>query len=376
VKRSGNSKSVVGPGSYDRTLFTVILVLLAFGTAMIYSASAFMASQRTVFGSPTFFLKRQLIRLSLGLALMILVMHIDYRLWRRLSKPLLVVGIILLAVLAAGHGMAIRGARRWLLHIQPADLVKVAVVVYLAAFLERKAQVVRDFSKGLLPPLMVLLLVVILLVLQPNFGTATALIFTWMLTMFVGGARLSHLIGVGGLLSLSMLGGALIMPHGKARIEGYLATLRGTGGGVDQLSQSLLSVGSGGIFGVGLGEGKQKLLILPEPHTDFIFATVSEELGFLGAAALLVLFMILIYRGFVIARDAPDRFGSCLAGGLTSLVMVYVVMHVSVVLGLLPVTGLPLPFVSYGGSALISTLVAMGIVLNISRWIGGEWRGP
>jgi cell division protein FtsW len=276
--------------------------------------------------------------------------------------------------LAFGHGASVRGSRRWLLHIQPADLVKVAVVIYLAAFLEKRGMAIKEFSKGVLPPTVVLVVTVILLVSQPNFGTATALVFTWMLTMFVGGARLFHLGGVTLALAVTMIGGAMSMAHGRARLMGFFQGLQGAAGRGFQSSQSLLSVGSGGIFGVGLGEGKQKLLFLPEPHTDFIFAIVGEELGFIGAAALLILFMIFIYRGFVIARDAPDRFGTCLAAGLTSLVMVYVILHVSVVLGLLPVTGLPLPFVSYGGSALLSTLLAVGIVLNISRWTERDVR--
>ncbi len=352
---------------YDLALFLTVLALTALGIVMVYSSSAFIASSNSAFGSSYFFLKKHLIALSLGLFVMILAMRVDYHLWKDLAGLLLIFCLTLLV------GMLILGRKvgnvtRWIslgfVSFQPSEVAKLALVLYLARFASARGELMRDFRTGMLPPLVTLGILSVLILAQPNFGFAAMVLLIGFFLLFVGRARISHL------LAILLVGAGLFLlflrsvPYARLRLAGYLSALDGGGG--YQLKQSLLGVGSGGLAGAGLGRGRGKLLFLPQPHTDFIFATISEELGFLGGGGLLFLFLILLLRGVKIAKSAPDPFGFYAAIGITWMLFVCAFLHVGVVLGLLPTTGLPLPFVSYGGTSLLTSLFAAGILLNIS----------
>lgn len=348
---------------FDIPLLFVTLSLLIFGTVMVYSSSAFLAEKSSHFGSESYFLKRHLLRLIFGILALFLCMRIDYRIWRRLAKPLLLSGILLLLVVIVS-GREIHGARRWIqlsfLSLQPSELIRLVLILYLASFLTKNPERLREF-KNIVPLLLILGLVTLLILLEPNFGTAFALLLLSFLLLYLGGARITHLfsVGLGGGVVMLLL--ALHIPYSKMRLLSFIK------GGGYQLERSLLGVGAGGIFGSGLGTGREKLLFLPEPHTDFIFATVAEELGFLGGGILLFLYLLLLIRGIQISRRAVDPFGSILAFGLILSIFIYVILHGGVVLGFLPTTGLPLPFMSFGGTALLVNLMSVGIVLNISQ---------
>ncbi|MCH7760655.1 putative lipid II flippase FtsW [candidate division TA06 bacterium] len=348
---------------FDTTFFLTTLGLLLFGTVMVYSSSAFLAERSSHFGSGVYFLKRHLFRLLLGLVALIICEKIDYRIWRRLSKPLLLFGILLLVVVFL-TGREVHGTRRWLrlsfLSIQPSELVRLFLIVYLASFLSKNRERIKKFSR-ITPSFLLIGLITSLILLQPNFGTAFALLSIAFLLLFVGGARISHLtlVGLCGLATFFLL--TFRVPYAQSRVFSFLK------GGGYQIERSLLGVGAGGIFGAGLGTGREKLLFLPEPHTDFIFATLAEELGFLGGGILLFLYLLLFYRGFQIALKTIDPFGSLLAFGLILSIFIYVFLHIGVVLGVLPTTGLPLPFISFGGTALLVNLISIGILLNISK---------
>lgn len=362
----------------DIVLLITTLILVGFGSVMIYSASFVVAEDR-FYGESDFFLKRHLVRVALGIALLAVFANLDYR---RLRKGTLwifgfaLVGLIL--VFVPGLGLHIRGATRtvklWFVHFQPAEFMKVAMVLFLAHWLDRKQHLVQRFMPGLFPIVVLIGAVFALIALQPDFGTAIALTATAVILLYVGRARLAHL-ALAGALALPLV--ALKMytsMHSKLRMEAYWNRLFGDGDALDtlqyidyQLQQSLISLGTGGFFGNGLGESRQKYLFLPDPHTDFVFAVIGEELGFVGATAVMLLFMILAWRGLQIARHAPDAYGFYLAAGLTTLITVHTLINIGMVTGLLPTTGLPLPFLSYGGTWLLFCMISVGILLNISR---------
>jgi len=338
---------------------------------MVYSSSAIYAWANSEFGNEFFFLKRHLFRVGIGLFAMWMAQRIDYRFLSRVAKPLLLLCFLLLgAVLVVGSG-ASHGATRWIrisfLSVQPAELMKICLVIYLASFLVAKGEKIKDFRRGLIPPLLVLGLATFLVVKQPNFGTAAALLAIGFLMLYMGGSRLHHLAaaGLAGLLAVGLL--AYTMPYARHRLVGFLGASTGNGETNYQVRQSILGMGCGGIFGEGLGGSKFKLLSLPEPHTDFVFAVVAEELGFLGSIILMGCFLFIMFRGMKIAVSCSDPFGTILAAGLSATIFTYVLLHIAVVLGAVPTTGLPLPFLSFGGTALFTNLVAVGIILSVSK---------
>ncbi len=361
---------------YDLVLFLTVLALTAVGVVMVYSSSAFIASLNPAFGSSYFFLRKHLFALGLGLLVMILAMRRDYHVWKHWAGPLLLLSFLLL-LLVSVFGREIGGVKRWLslrfLSFQPSEVAKLGLVFYLAKFASARGELIRDFKRGFLPPLIILGVLSVLILVQPNFGFAGMMLLIGFFLLFVGRAKMSHmlailLVGVG--LFLIFL---RCFPYARLRLLTYVSSPEGGAG--YQLKQSLLGVGSGGLAGVGLGRGRGKLLFLPQPHTDFIFATVSEELGFLGGGGLLFLFLIVLMRGVKIAKRAPDPFGFYAAIGITWMVFVCAFLHVGVVLGLLPTTGLPLPFVSYGGTSLLTSLFAAGVLLNISLQTSSQAMG-
>lgn len=354
----------------DRTVLIVTYLLTLIGLIIMFSASGVMAETR--YGDSTFFLKRQSLWLLSGLVALHWVAQRDYNVWKTLTPyGLALTFVLLVLVLLPFMGTQVNGARRWFrlagFSIQPGEIAKLAVVLYLASFLVRKEHDLVTFTRGVLAPMAVVGLFAGLLLLEPDMGTAVVLTLLLFGLLFLGGARLPHLLVLG--LVLLAVAYMLIMQsdYRRRRLLNFLDPWKDSADTGFQLTQSFVALGNGGWFGVGLGEGRQKLFFLPEAHTDFVLALVGEELGFLGTGLLIVLFAILIVKGFKIAGQAPDAFGRHLACGITLLVGIQVLINMSVVSGLLPTKGLTLPFVSYGGSSLIVSLVAMGILLSISR---------
>lgn len=363
----------------DHTLLVLTLTLALIGLVMVFSASAIVAGNR--FHDSGFFLKRQVAWLAFGFMLLHLISRIDYTLWKKLSIPILGCMVILLViVLIPSLGVAAKGARRWLrlgpISIQPAELAKLVAVMYLAAYLTKKEGKIKLFQGGLLPALMVISLMGGLILLEPDLGTVVVIGLVTMGLCFLAGARISHLLGLGACAIPVVLVLVLGSSYRRQRLLTFLAPWKDSSDAGFQITQSFLAFGSGGPFGVGLGEGKQKLFFLPEAHTDFVLALIGEELGLAGTAAVILLFAVFVWRGFLIASRARVPFGRYLGMGITLLIGMQALVNAAVVTGLLPTKGLTLPFVSYGGSSLVVSLVGVGILLSISRdRHGGGQRG-
>ncbi len=357
--------------SPDFILFFTVIALLAIGVVMVFSASA--VSAQVNFQDSYYFLKRQLVWVSLGLLGMIILMNIDYHIWRKGSKPFLLFTILLLIlVLIPGLGKVVNGARRWLgfgsLYVQPSELAKLAVALFCSDYLAKNQEKVTKFMKGVVPVLALLLLVFGLILKEPDLGTALSIGGMVFVMLYAAGAKLSHLFSLGAAGVVGIIAAIIAEPY---RMKRLLAFSNPWADPLDtgyHIIQSLYALGSGGLFGVGLGRSREKFLYLPEPHTDFIFAILGEEMGFLGTATVLLLFFLLAWRGFRVAMSAPDIFGSMLATALTTVITMQALMNVAVVTASMPVTGIPLPFISFGGSALIFNLAGIGILLNISRY--------
>ncbi|WP_100330826.1 stage V sporulation protein E [Bacillus xiapuensis] len=355
----------------DYVLLILILLLLTAGLTMVYSASEVWAEYK--FQDASFFAKRQLLFAVIGLGAMWLIMNIEYWTWRQYSKMgLAICFILLILVLIPGVGMVRNGSQSWIgagaFSIQPSEFMKLAMIVFLAGYLSRHQKQMIYFKDGLLPALALVFTAFALIMLQPDLGTGTVMVGTCLVMMFASGARIFHfaimgLAGVAGFIAL-----VLSAPYRIKRITSFLDPWSDPLGSGFQIIQSLYAIGPGGLFGLGIGESRQKYYYLPEPQTDFIFAILAEELGFIGGLFILLLFSLLLWRGIRIALGAPDLFGSFLACGIISMVAIQVMINIGVVTGLMPVTGITLPFLSYGGSSLTLMLAAIGILLNISRY--------
>jgi len=354
-------------GPIDFWIVIPVLLLLGMGIIMVFSASALTSSDAF------YYLKRQLIWAGLGLLGLFFTMQMEYTYLRRLAAPILGIAIILLIlVLVVGEG--VRGSARWLgvgsLSFQPSEIIKLAMIIFLAASLADNYRRLNSLAQGIGPYLLLMTTVCLLILAQPDLGTAVAVAGTTYLMLMVAGAdkRYLFLLAVMGIAMVAVA--IIIAPYRMARFTAFLDPWADPQGKGYQTIQSLLAIGSGGLFGTGLGQGRQKLYYVPENHTDFIFAVLSEELGFIGAALVVILFLILIWRGISTALRAPDTFGNLLAAGLTIMIGVQALINMGVVTGMLPVTGITLPLVSYGGSSLIFSLLGIGILLNISRYAG------
>jgi cell division protein FtsW len=354
----------------DMWLFGAAVALLSAGVVMVYSASAIVAADR--FHDPYFFLKKQLFWALLGSVAMLVAVRVDYRKLERFALPaLLVAGLLLLLVLIPPIGQAINGTRRWIrlgpVSFQPAELAKLALVVYLAAFLARNQERLDDLRRGLLPPLLVGALFAGLVLVQPDLGNCLTLVALTFGLLYLAGSPVRYL-GWALAPALPLLVVAILMaPYRLRRITAFWDPWADPRGSGFQIIQSWLAFGNGGLFGQGIGASRQKLFYLPESHTDFIFAVVGEELGFIGAAAFVALFAILIWRGLRIGLRTAEPFGAYLALGITLLIATQTLVNLGVVTGLLPTKGLPLPFISFGGSALSMTMLSTGVLLNISQ---------
>jgi len=355
----------------DVWMIAATLGILAIGVVMVYSASAVAAFHD--YGDSFYYVKRQLIFAVLGIASMFLMMNVDYTLWRKWAVPALLVCFgLLILVLVPGIGNVRGGARSWLgigsFGIQPSEFMKLAMIFFIAKLLSERQNQITDFTKGLLPPLGILGAAFALIMLQPDLGTGTVMIGASLLAIYVAGARISHLAGLGLIGVAGLVGLIAAAPYRLQRITAFLDPWQDPQGAGYQSIQSLYAIGPGGLVGLGLGMSRQKYNYLPEPQTDFIFSILAEELGFIGGSLLILLFLLLIWRGMRTAITLTDPFGSLLATGIVGIFAVQVLINVGVVIGLLPITGVTLPLVSYGGSSLTLLLTALGILLNLSRY--------
>ena len=357
----------------DKTLLTIVMILLVFGLVMIASAGVIYSETR--FADSYYFFKHQLIYGVLpGVFVLYLFSKIDYHFWRKVSVPLFIVSVIfLILVFVPGIGSRIYGASRWIylgpFSFQPSEMAKLSIIIYLAAWLEsRGANRIKDMFEGFLPFLGIMGLIGFLVMKQPDTGTLGIIVLSSFAIFFVSGASLWHIISFGGIGAVLLWILIKIEPYRLNRITSFLdpgADPRGIG---YQINQALLAVGSGGLFGVGLGHSRQKFNYLPEPVGDSIFAIVGEELGLLGAAFLVILFVLLAMRGIRIAKNSPDMFGRLMATGITVWITFQAFINISANIALVPLTGIPLPFISYGGTSLVFLMAGIGILLNISKY--------
>lgn len=355
----------------DFLLIIVTLSLLAVGLIMVYSASAVWAEYK--FNDSFFFAKRQLLFAGVGIVAMFLIMNVDYWTWKSWSKVIIIVCfILLLAVLIPGIGMSRNGSRSWIgvgaFSIQPSEFMKLAMIAFLAKFLTERQRYITTFKHGLAPSLGLVFVAFALIMLQPDLGTGTVMVGTCVVMIFISGARISHFTGLGLLGIAGFIALIASAPYRIKRITSFLDPWSDPQGSGFQIIQSLYAIGPGGLFGLGLGQSRQKFFYLPEPQTDFIFAIISEELGFVGGSFVILLFALLLWRGIRIALGAPDLYGSFLAVGIIAMIAIQVMINIGVVTGLMPVTGITLPFLSYGGSSLTLMLLAIGVLLNVSRY--------
>jgi len=360
-----------GKGRFDYILLIVALGLVGIGIVMVYSTSAILAADR--FQDPYHFLKRQVLYAGIGFVLMILMMFFPHEILKRFAYPIFLVSILfLIAVLIPGIGHRAGGSIRWLkiqsFSFQPSEFAKLGLIIFLAYFLTKKEEKIRSFSFGFLPTILLSGIVIVLLAMEPDFGAALFLTVMVFLLLFVSGARLIYVTGA--VLLAAPVACYLLMnaAYRYKRLMSFIRPWEDPTGTSFQIIQSFLSFGSGGLFGLGLGEGRQKLFFLPAPHTDFIFSIIGEELGLVGAMIVVLLFFILTLRGIQIGLSVGDRFGTYLALGITLMISLQAVINMGVVLGLLPTKGLTLPLVSYGGTSLVANLVGVGVLLRLSTF--------
>lgn len=361
---------------YDLTLVVTVLILLSIGVVMVYSASSVEALAQ--YGSAAYFLKRQLLWGVLGLIVMFTLSRIPYEQWAKWSVPMFAFTVFCLLIVLIPHiGVQVNGARRWIgagpLLFQPSELAKLSVVALFALTLTRRNVPISDFRRGFLPHLGLLVVLFALIIKEPDLGTALSLGGTAIVMMLVAGADLWHIAGLAA-VGVPAIGAMIaIEPYRMQRILAFIDPWKDPLGSGYHTIQALLALGSGGFLGTGLGHSALKFFYLPEAHTDFIFAVLAEELGFVGGVALIALFFVFAWRGYRVALAAADPFAAVFAVGLTTMVLLQAVLNIGVVTDSLPVTGVPLPFISYGGSSLLFTMAGVGILLNISRH--GRARG-
>jgi cell division protein FtsW len=356
------------PMAFDFRLLFPVLLLVGIGVVMVYSASSALALKK--FGNEYFFLKKQAVFALIGFLALLICRYFPYRIFRSLTYPMVVLALgLLLAIQLSAWGVSAGGSARWLrfneISFQPSEFARFSLIIFLGYSMSKKGDRLKDLYVGFLPHILVLGAFMTLIILQPDFGSVVILgVITWFM-LFVGGARIFHLLA-----SLMVLVPFLYfyMIHAEYRLKRIMSFLDPwqypTEEGY-QIIHSLMAFGSGGIWGAGVGNGFQKLFYLPEPHTDFIFSVIGEELGLLGVLAILGLYGIILWRGISIARNSGDEFGAFLAFGMTLALGLQVCTNMGVTLGLLPTKGLTLPFLSYGGTSLLMNMASIGILMNI-----------
>lgn len=352
----------------DLSLLIPVIFLVGIGIIMIYSSSSVLALKK--FGSDYYFIKKQITFALAGLGLLIIFRNLPYRLFHKFSYPFIFLACLFLILIHfSGFGVEAGGAKRWLsifgFSFQPSEFARFSMIIYLAYSLSKKKDLVKDPLIGILPHLIILCLFILLIAAQPDFGSAVILtIITWIM-MYIGGVKLKHLlVPLIAILPLSYI----FMVSAKYRLERLLAFINPWENSAKegyQIVQSLIAFGTGGLFGTGIGQGHQKLFYLPEPHTDFIFSVIGEEFGLTGVFIILGFYIIILWRGVVIAKNSKDMFGCFVAVGLTTAIGLQVCINMGVSMGLLPTKGLTLPFLSYGGTSLVLNMACIGILMNI-----------
>lgn len=367
-------KAKAPAGRPDRLLLAVVGVLLMVGLEMVYSASFGYAL--SAYNDAAYLALRQALWAMVGFSLLLVLSRVDYHLWRDLSLVGMALSVLaLIAVHLPGLGVSSYGATRWLRlgplpPIQPSEFVKLPMIIYVSAWLTGRGDKLRDFSAGLVPFVVLIGLVGGLIMLQPDLGTTVTILLTATALFFIAGASFKHLLI---LLGIAAVAGLLLVvgtEYRSGRIESFLDPWKDPQGKGFHIIQSLVAFGSGGFWGLGLGASRQKFFYVPGSHTDTIFAILGEELGFIGVVVVMALFAILLYRGFRLAFRSPDQFGVLLASGITLWFAFQILINIGGVTKSIPFTGIPLPFLSYGGSALAINLAAVGILLNISKQCG------
>jgi len=353
-----------------QNLIIITLILVAIGVVMVYSSSGIYAEK--MFGDSAYFLKRQLAFAGIGLAGLVLSMLLSLEKLKKYARAGFILALLLLVlVIATPLGREVGGAKRWLragiFSFQPVEFAKVMLVVYLADLISKKGKRLKEFLYGFLPCMLVLGIVLLLLLLQPDLGMAILIAVVAGLMFLISGIKLRYLTGVilGGLPLIYYM--IFRVDYRRKRILAFLNPWADERGAGFQIIQSWIALASGGLFGLGLGQSRQKLFYLPESHTDFIFSIIGEELGLLGTASILILFILLVWQGAKVAFNSPDAFSHLLCFGLVSMLGLEAIINIGVATGALPTKGLPLPFVSYGGSSLVFHLIAIGLLLNVSK---------
>lgn len=360
-------------GEIDYGIFCTIILLLAIGVVMVYSASSYYAMFH--YNDSMHYLKRQVIWSILGIAAMMFMMSLDYHKLKKYTLLALIVTVPLLLVVFAFEG--VNGAQRWIqlgpFSFQPSELAKYVVVLYLAMFLEKKGDGIKKLKTGIIPCFFVAGIFAALVLAEKNLSIASVIMIVTFVMVFSAGARNKHMFG---LVAPTLVSAALVFALGedyrRARMLNFIDPWKDPAKNGYQLIQSFYALGAGGITGLGLGQSRQKMLYMPEPHNDFIFSIIGEELGLIGCLIIVALFVIFVWRGIRVAMKAKDTYGSLLAIGITSVIAVQSIINIAVVTGSMPVTGVPLPFISYGGTSLVINMIAMGILINISRQISGK----
>lgn len=362
-------------GEIDYGIFYTVALLLTIGVVMVYSASSYTAMFTTPNKDSMFFLKKQLISAVIGIFALAFAMCFDYHKLKKYTLGIMIISIPLL--IAVFFFPATNGAKRWVYigsqSFQPSDLAKYIIVLFLAMSLEVKGEGVKKFRTGILPYLVVSGFYAALILAEKNLSIASVIMIVTFIVLFAAGGQMKHLFGVvAPVIGAAAVAFIIFEPYRLRRLLNFTDPWKDPSGNGYQLIQSFYALGSGGITGLGLGQSRQKTLYMPEPHNDFIFAIIGEELGLIGCIFIITLFVILIWRGINVAMKARDTYGTLLAIGITSVIAVQSIINIAVVTGSMPVTGVPLPFISYGGTALIINMGAVGILLNISRQIEGK----
>ena len=366
--------SLISTGQVDFLLLASASALVIFGVVMVFSSSYYIALNRE--GDPFYYLEREIIFASTGFIGMYIMSKFDYHKLIRMTVPIMVLALVLLILVIAGLGRTVNNATRWIavgpITIMPGEFAKVAVIMFVAGFIAKDHRRVYSFTKGILPVAVVTLVYAVLIIRQPNLSTALTVLGIAFGMLFLAGLQWRYLIAVigamfAGVIGLAQFGEQIGYEHWMNRLTSFRDPFQEALGDGFQVVQSLLALGTGGVFGLGLGKSVQKNLYLPEPMNDFILSIIGEELGLIGVFALMALFMVLIWRCFEVAMHAPDRYGMLLSGGVGIMIAIQVIMNVAVVTSSMPPTGVALPFISYGGNALWICMGAVGVVLNISR---------
>ncbi len=366
-------------GGIDRPFLIIVVLLVCYGSIMVASSSYVFAKAQI--GDSFYFIEKQLIWAIVGIAAMIVMSFVDYGFLKKMSPVIFVISyILLLCIFIPGLGVSNKGATRWVnlgfIQFQPSDVMKFALVLMMALYISKFHHKVKNFKYGVVFPACIVILVCGTVVLEKHMSATIILFGIGACMIFMSGANVGLIIAIAGVFGAIAVPVMFILDYTRARIDAWLHPELYLSGKGYQPYESLLAIGSGGIFGVGLGNSYQKHLHLPEPQNDFIFAIICEELGLIGALTLIALFVLLIWRGFYIARKAPDVFSSMVVLGLTAKVGIQAILNIAVVTSTIPTTGIALPFFSYGGTALVMQLAEMGIILSISRFSSGEKAIP